>query len=277
MAAEAHGVPVDVAERLARRGDIRLRRSARVEPRPLHALEGAVVSGDGGDERRQAAEAGAVAVAQGGVETQRREAAAVDGAGLEIVFGVGVVDGAALPPKAARRPRAIIAAAVVRAGRARQGKERARLVERRAQGGRADGDAHDVEQVAMLACGGVGPLADRAGRREAEEKRAPPRAARVAGDPVSAAPAPVGQVSAARRLGVARERGGDIGSVHDASPPSSRNAPFRPRSAFGGRGADRRRARRAPARRSRLRPAGKKKGPTRAAPAQSGGNVESGT
>ena len=56
----------------------------------------------------------------------------------------------------------------------------------------ARGDADEVEQVAVLAGCGVGPLAGRAGRREPDEERARPGAANVAGGPVAPVLATVG-------------------------------------------------------------------------------------
>ena len=66
------------------------------------------VAGDGGDERRQAANAAAVAIEERGVEAERREAAAVDGAGAEIRFRMRAVDGAATLPEAACRVGAVV-------------------------------------------------------------------------------------------------------------------------------------------------------------------------
>ena len=112
--AEADGMAVDTAERLARERHVRLRGMQGIEPRPVvDADDGAMraaltriealtwiravlrtrvfprtgvfpcVGGDGGDKGRQAAHAAAVAVEERGMEAQRGEAAAVDGAGLE--------------------------------------------------------------------------------------------------------------------------------------------------------------------------------------------------
>ena len=104
-AAEADGAAVDAAERLAWMRDLGLGGGGGIEPGSMDAVDGAVVACDGGDERRQAAEAAAVAVVEGGMEAQRGEAAAVDGADLEIVLGVGAVDGAARAPEGGVQPR----------------------------------------------------------------------------------------------------------------------------------------------------------------------------
>ena len=69
----------------------------------------------------------------------------------------------------------------------------------------------------MLPRRGVGPLAGGAGGSEADEERAPPGAANVAGSPVPALLAAVGQVAPADLLGPGAERGGDGGGrAHDA-------------------------------------------------------------
>ena len=131
--AESDGVTVDAPERLARRRDARLGGRAGVEPGALHAGDGAVVAGHGGDQRREAAHRRAFAIAKLGVEAQRREAAARETPRLEIAFRMRAVDGAAAPPQAPRRFRRVVGAALARGRRSRQGEEGAGLVERRAQ------------------------------------------------------------------------------------------------------------------------------------------------
>ncbi len=74
----------------------------------MDAGNGPVGAGDGGDQRRQAADAAAVAVEERGVEAERGEPAAMDSPGAEIGLGVGAVDGAAALPQAARRLRAVV-------------------------------------------------------------------------------------------------------------------------------------------------------------------------
>ena len=80
-----------------------------------------------------------------------------------------------------------------------------------AERGRAGGDADEIEEVAVLAGAGVSPLPGDAGGREADEEGAPPRAANVAGGPVSALLAALGQVAAADFLGACAEGCGDSG------------------------------------------------------------------
>ena len=128
----------DTSERFPRRSDVRLGRQAWGEPRALHAADGAVGAGHGGDQRRQAAHRRAFAIAKLGVVAQRREAAARETAGVQIGFGMGSIDGAATPPQAARRFGRVVAVAVARSRRSRQGEEGAGLVERRAQRRRVD-------------------------------------------------------------------------------------------------------------------------------------------
>ena len=107
------------------------------------------------------------------------------------------------------------------------GEEGARLGEGGAERARAGGDADEVEEVAVLAGGGVGPLAGDAGRREADEEGAPPGAADVAGGPVSAVLAAVGEIAPADLLGARAEGGGDGGGVHGAHP-ARMTAPAKP-------------------------------------------------
>ena len=69
----------------------------------------------------------------------------------------------------------------------------------------------------MLPGGGIGPLSENSWRREADEERPPPGAVNVAGDPVSALPAAVGEISPADLFGARAKRGGDGGGrAHDA-------------------------------------------------------------
>ena len=129
--AEAHGASVDAAERLARGRDVRLGGQARIEPGALHAVDGAVVAGHGGDQRRKTAQGRAFAIAKLGMEAQCREPAAREPAGVEVGFGMGAADGAATPPEAAGRFCCVVALA--RRRRSRQGEEGAGLGERRAK------------------------------------------------------------------------------------------------------------------------------------------------
>ena len=159
--AEAHGEAVDAAERLARPRHGRLVRARGIEPRAVHAGNGPVGAGHGGDQRRQAAHAAAVAVEERGVEAKRREAAAVDCPGTQVGLGMGAVDGAAALPQAASRFRPVVGVGTAIEGRGRQGEEGASLGEGGAERARAGGDADEVEQIPVLAGRGVGPLARR--------------------------------------------------------------------------------------------------------------------
>ena len=184
-------------------------------------------AGDGGDQRRQAAHAAAVAVEERGVEAERREAAAVDGARPEIGLGVGSVDGAAAAPQAARRFRAVVGVGDGGDRGGRQREECARLGQRRAERARAGGDADEVQEIAVRSLGGIRPLAGDAGRREADEEGAPAGAANVAGGPVAAVLAAVGEVAPADLLGARAEGGGDGGGVHRAGS-ARMTAPAKP-------------------------------------------------
>ena len=176
----------------------------------------AVVSGDGGDQRGQAAHAAVVAVEQSGMEAQGREAAAREPAGAQVGFRVGAVDGAAATPQASRRFGGVVGVARALGRRSRPGEEGAGLVERRAKRRRVDAMADDVEQIAMLPRGRIGEFSGRARRREADEEGSAAPAVEVARDPVPAPASAVGQVSAADLLGTLGERGGDGGRVHGA-------------------------------------------------------------
>ena len=183
--------------------------------------------GDGGDQRRQAVHAAAVAEEQRGVEAERRETAAVDRPGAQIGLGMGAVDGAAALPQAARRLRAVVGVCGMGDGRGRQREEGARLREGDAERAGAGGDADEVEQVAVLPGARVGPLSGRAGRGQADEEGAPPGAANVAGGPVAAVLAAVGEIAPADLLGAGAEGGGDGGGVHGARP-ARMTAPAKP-------------------------------------------------
>src|SRR5699024_10897838 len=91
--------------------------------------------------------------------------------------------------------------------------------------------ADDVEKVAMLAGGGVGPFARRAlaalGAGQAHEHRAPRRIVHVAYHPVATFATSVGQIVAAHRLGIARETVRQFRSIeprHHAAPRSPTRA-----------------------------------------------------
>ena len=59
-----------MAEGFARACDLGFGRRGGVEPGTVDAVDGAVVACDGGDERRQASEAVAVAIVEGGMEAE---------------------------------------------------------------------------------------------------------------------------------------------------------------------------------------------------------------
>ena len=188
----------------------------------MDAPDGAVVAGHGGDQRRQAADGRAFAVAKLRMETQRREPAAREASGPEVRFGMGAVHRAATPPQAARRFGGVVVARIARSRRSRQGEEGAGLVERRAEGRRVRAMTDEVEQVAVAAFGCVGPLAGDAGTVEADEEGAAPGSVEVARDPVAPLAAAMGEVAAANVFGARAERGGDGGCgrrmvMHDCS------------------------------------------------------------
>src|SRR5207244_4265957 len=102
--------------------------------------------------------------------------------------------------------------------------EGARLVHRLAETVQIAVMADQVQEIAVLAGGGVGPFAGGAGTGFGAVKPDIEAAARrihdVAGDPVTAAAASVGEIVAAHRLGIAREAARQIAGLadHRASP-----------------------------------------------------------
>src|SRR5262249_53994314 len=75
--------------------------------------------------------------------------------------------------------------------------------------------ADDVEQIAMLAGGGVGPFAGRSFRRfpQPHEHRSARRVAHVAHQPVAALAPAIGEIVTAYRLGLSREAVRQLGGV----------------------------------------------------------------
>ena len=73
---------MDAPERFARAHEVGFCGPFGVEPGALHTLDGAIISGDGGDQRREAVDAVIPAMDQIGMEPQGREAAMGDGAGM---------------------------------------------------------------------------------------------------------------------------------------------------------------------------------------------------
>ena len=204
--AEADGMAVDTAEGLARKRHGCLRGLPGIEPCPMNADDGRVigafpwtgvflwtgaflrarvfpwtgallrVGGDGCDEGRQAAHAAAVTVEERGMEAERGEAAAVDGACPEVGLGVRAVDCAAALPQAARRLTGIVRVGRARCRRSRQGEEGAGLGHGVAERHAAHAVADEVEEVAVRPLRGVGPLAGDAGgarRTKRDRPRAP--------------------------------------------------------------------------------------------------------
>ncbi len=99
--------------------------------------------------------------------------------------------------------------------RSQQTEKAPRLVQRVAERARALHGGDQVEQVAVLAGRRVGPLAGGAragaGAMQADVEAAPRRVADVAGEPVAALAASVGQVVAADRLGVLGKAARQVG------------------------------------------------------------------
>ena len=95
-----------------------------------------------------------------------------------------------------------------------QAEERPRFIERVAQAIKPAVEGDEVEQIAMLAGGGVGPFAGGAlaavGTAQTHEETAAGRVGDIADQPVAALAMAVGEVVAAHRLGIARETMGQI-------------------------------------------------------------------
>ena len=137
-------------------------------------------------------------------ECFNREATMADGAGVQVGFRMGAIDGPATPPEAARRFLTVIAAGVIAAiggGGRRQGKEGAGLLHGVPQRCSAGVQTDEIEQIAMLVGRGVGPFSGYAWGRQAHEERAPLGTVCVAGCPVSALFAAAGKVAAADVFG----------------------------------------------------------------------------
>ena len=81
----------------------------------MHALDGAIIAGDGGDQRRQAVDAIVVAMEEIWMEPHRRETAMADGTSIKVGFRMGAIDRPATPPKAACRFFTVVAAGVIAA------------------------------------------------------------------------------------------------------------------------------------------------------------------
>ena len=175
-----------------------------VKPGALYPLDGAVIAGNGGDQCRHAVDAVICTMDEIGMKPQGREAAVADGAGVQIGFRMGAIDGPATPPEAARRFFTVIAADLIAAiggGERRLGEEGAGLLHGVPKRCSAGVQTDEIEQIAMLVGRAVGPFTGYAWRRQAHEERAPLGAACVADGPVSALLASAGKVATADVFG----------------------------------------------------------------------------
>src|SRR3984893_2726424 len=104
-------------------------------------------------------------------------------------------------------------------GRARQGEKGTRFVHNLTEAMEIAVAGDEIEEIAMLAGGGIGPFAGGAGAviaaLQADIKAAARRVHRVAGDPVAARAGAVREVMAAHGLGIAREAARQIGGGAD--------------------------------------------------------------
>ena len=122
---------MDAPECFTRANEIGLGGTLGVDPGALHALDGAIIAGDGGDQCRHSVDAVISTIDEIGKKPQGRKAAMADGAGVQVGFRMSSIDGPATPPEAARRFLTVIAAGVIAAsggdGR-RQNEEGAGLI-----------------------------------------------------------------------------------------------------------------------------------------------------
>ncbi len=153
----------------------------------------------------------AVPVEQSGVEAKRRKTAMVDRPGSKIGLGVGAVYGMATSPQAARCFNPVVGPGAIGGRDWRHGEEATGLRKGGAKRARAGGDVDQIEEISVLPGGAVGPLSGNAWRREADEERAPFGAANIAGSPIPALLAAVGEVSPANLLGAIAKSGGESG------------------------------------------------------------------
>ena len=91
---------MDPPKRFARAHEVGFLGSLGIEPSALNALDGAVIAGNGGDQCREAVDAIVVAMEEIGMKPWGREAVMADGAGVQVGFRMGAVDGPATPPVA---------------------------------------------------------------------------------------------------------------------------------------------------------------------------------
>ena len=106
---------MDAPKRFARAGEVGFFGSLGIKPGALYALDGAIIAGDGGDQRGQAVDAVIASMDEIWMKPQGREAAMADGAGVQVGFRMGAIDGPATPPEAARCFLTVIAAGVIAA------------------------------------------------------------------------------------------------------------------------------------------------------------------
>ena len=144
-----------------------------VKPGALHTLDGAIIAGDGGGQCRHSVDAVISTIDEIGMKPQGRKAAMADGAGVQVGFRMGAIDGPATPPEAARRFLTVMAAGVIAAsggdGR-RQNEEGAGLIHGVPKRCSAGMQTDEIEQIAMFVGRGVGPFTGYAWRRQAHEE-----------------------------------------------------------------------------------------------------------
>jgi hypothetical protein len=101
--------------------------------------------------------------------------------------------------------------------RSRQPQKGARFLKRVAKAVEAAIERDEIEKIAMLARGGIRPLAGSAfagiGAAQADEQTAAGRISHIADEPVAAFAPAIGEIVAAHRLGILRETAGQLGSL----------------------------------------------------------------
>ena len=145
-----------------------------------------------------------------------------DAACAQIGFGRGAGNRAAGMKETARGFRRSAGAGGARllcGGRTRQGEKGTRLVDGLAEAVQIAVAGDQIEQIAMLAGGGIGPFAGGAGTvigtLQPDIEAAARRVLDIADDPVAARAASFGEVVTAHGLGIAREAARQIGGCAD--------------------------------------------------------------
>ncbi len=213
-AAEADAIAEEMPERPPRIRQRRFLSADPIEPGAVNTGDPAMRIGDGGKQSRPGLAAG-IAVApipEPGMEAQRHTVERRgDAARAQIGFGMGSLDrnpGAEQPARGFRRALRRGRLAGRKLGR-RQAEKAADLVAKVAKIFKAAIGGDEIEEIAMLPCGGIGPFAGGAGTvirpGETDIEAAAGRIADIADQPIAAMAAAIWEIISAHGLGTARE------------------------------------------------------------------------